>query len=651
MAVRMKRSLFSLLLVARLWLPAPAGAANVVLVRGTVSAPNESERNYAQTVTRHLDRWLTEINILHTTVDDDKLGAALSSARVAILGYNPSLPSRELAELRSLVKRGGKLIVFYSADPDLARLLDMELGPYASGGSWGAIRFNESAPRHLPAVVFQNSRNIRPVRPADPSARVIAHWETTAGKTLSDPAWVQSDKGLWMSHVLLDDGDTEAKKQMLLGLIAICDPSVWAAAASRSLENGFTLGTCRGVAEAIPRLKELAIGTPGELRVKATLSQAEAFYGELKALYDQRRYPEVVDRSRGLRTLLLEAYGAIQSPRPGEFRGVWNRFGTGLYPGDWNRTCKVLAASGFTDLIPFMLSPVAAHYNSRVLPTSDTLETLGDQLLPCVDAAHRNGLKVHAWKICWQVEGAPADVLKKLERKRRLQVSDKGETVNWLCPSQPENLALEKDSIRELVKNYDVDGIHLDYIRYNDGHTCFCSFCRDAYARDTGRSVASWPPPTDPWEKRKNYYRWRSGQITRFVRDVSVLAREIRPGIKISAAVYGKYPSCVEGVGQDWALWLKSGYVDFVCPMNYTANVSQYTDYVRAQLALPGAAGRVYPGIGVTALESRLDPVQVVDQIIAGRKEGAPGFTLFELNRVVEKEIFPVLNLGITRLR
>ena len=651
MAVSMKRSLSTLLLVVWLWPFSPANAAGVVLVRGTVSAPNESERNYAQTVTRHLDRWLSEIGIPHGTVDDDKIDTALPAARVAILGYNPSLPARELADLKAFVKRGGKLVVFYSADPDLAALLHMKLGNYLSGGSWAAIRFNASAPPHLPPVVFQESRNIRPAIPADASARTIACWETAAGKALADPAWVQSDGGFWMSHVLLDDGDTEGKKQMLLGIVAACDPAVWEPAASHCLDAGSTPGQFRDTAEMIRQLTERAGGTPGELRAKATLSQAGARYAELKNLYGQRRYAEVVERGRGLRALLLEAYGAIQSPRSNEFRGVWNRFGTGLYPGDWNRTCKVLAASGFTDVIPFMLSPVEANYASRVLRPSETMQSSGDQLQSCVDAAHRSGLKVHAWKICWRVDSAPADVVKKLARQRRLQVSDRGDTLNWLCPSQPENLILEKDAVRELVKNYDVDGIHLDYIRYNDGHTCFCPVCRDAYARDTGRSVTPWPPPTDNWEKRKEYYRWRSGQITRFVRDVSVLAHEIRPGIKISAAVYGKYPGCVEGVGQDWALWLKSGYVDFVCPMNYTANTSQFIDYVRNQMTLSGATGKVYPGIGVTALESRLDPVQVVDQIAALRKEGAPGFTLFELNRVLEKETFPILSLGITRLR
>jgi len=643
----MRRVLYGLMLFLLLCVPR-SYAAGVVLVRATVSAPNEAERKYGETVNRHLDRWLTEMNVPHEVVDDNQVGPALARARVAILGYNPNPPRSELADLKAFVNRGGKLIVFYSADPDLAALLHMKMGKYQTGGAWGAIRFNQQAPPHLPTIVYQDSRNIRLVHPSDTSAKVIASWETAGGKALPDPAWVQSDRGAWMTHVMLDDGDSWSKKRMLLGLVGVYDPSVWAPAAARCLQEASTLGKFKTFAEATQAIPALATGTAEQRRAKAAMAAVVALYNELAAALNDRRYAEVVERSQGLRALLLEAYGAAQAPRSGELRAVWDRFGMGLYPGDWNRTCRQLALQGVTDIIPFVVSPVEANYDSRLVPASATMSTYGNQLKQCVEAAHRNGLKVHAWKICWKVDNADADVLKKLRKQGRLQVTDKGETLNWLCPSNLENIQVEKDAIREIVKNYGVDGIHLDYIRYSDGHVCFCETCRAAYARDTGRALTPWPPPADKWPLRKEYYRWRQAQITRFVRDVSALARTVRPGIKISAAVYGKYPGCVEGVGQDWAAWLQSGIMDFVCPMDYTTNVTQFAEYVRNQVSLPGTAGKVYPGIGVTATESRLDPIQVVDQIVALRKEGAPGFALFELNHVLEKEVLPILSLGLT---
>ena len=94
--------------------------------------------------------------------------------------------------------------------------------------------------------------------------------------------------------------------------------------------------------------------------------------------------------------------------------------------------------------------------------------------------------------------------------------------------------------------------------------------------------------------------------------------------------------------------WLREGLVDFVCPMNYFTDTKQFEDYVRTQLAMPSAAERIVPGIGVTSTSTRLDAVQTINQIVRARAAGAPGFILFELNPALDREILPVLSLGVT---
>ena len=80
--------------------------------------------------------------------------------------------------------------------------------------------------------------------------------------------------------------------------------------------------------------------------------------------------------------------------------------------------------------------------------------------------------------------------------------------------------------------------------------------------------------------------------------------------------------------------------------MNYTTAPAQFEEYLNVQLALPSAKGRVFPGIGVTAAESRLNANGVIDQLRALRNHGAEGFALFDLNHVLEYEILPTLKLG-----
>jgi len=131
------------------------------------------------------------------------------------------------------------------------------------------------------------------------------------------------------------------------------------------------------------------------------------------------------------------------------------------------------------------------------------------------------------------------------------------------------------------------------------------------------------------------------------VEAVSREARRLRPGIRVSAAVFRNYPNCRDTVGQDWVLWVERGYLDFVCPMDYLADDEELANTVRRQLDF--VAGRVplYPGIGASA--PGLPPEQVIWQIQRARDVGAPGFVIFNYDLAVAEQHLPALRLGITR--
>jgi uncharacterized lipoprotein YddW (UPF0748 family) len=649
----MSKRFFSLLSIFLIILQhLTVSAQEIAVVKGTVSTPDDAEKNYAEAVTKRLTRWLTSLNLAHIILNDETVSSeTLKGISVIILGYNPRLPEKEITTLKTFTGRGGKLIVFFSSDPELAKMMNMKLGNYVSsetGGRWNLIRFTDSAPPHLPPSVRQESRNIRPAYPLPNKSKIIALWEDASGNITTEPAWVQSDKGFWMSHVLLDDGDTENKKQMLLALVAHCNPSSWSSTASHHLIESSILPGYRNFPETVKGITNRANNSPAESKARSALDRASALYIELKQMLDNKQYPEIVEKCRTLNALLSEAYACVQPAAPEKFRGLWEQTGIGLYPGDWDRTCKLVADNGFTDILPNMLLAGIAHYDSKIIPTSNSFRLYGDQLTKCIDAAHKNGLRVHVWKGCWRLDYAPESFIRKLQKENRMMVSDNGKTANWLCPSNPDNLRQEKDTIREILQKYQVDGIHLDFIRFKDSHTCFCNGCKSRFENDIGKRVSKWPLPSGNTEIRKEFNRWRCSQITRLVRDVHAIARTLKPEIQVSAAVYANYPAISDSIAQDWGLWLKDDLVDFVCPMDYVQNNEQFSAIIKRQLALPMANNKVYPGIGVTASESRLTPIQTMDQLAIINKEGASGFALFDLNRVLASEVLPLLRLSST---
>jgi len=195
---------------------------------------------------------------------------------------------------------------------------------------------------------------------------------------------------------------------------------------------------------------------------------------------------------------------------------------------------------------------------------------------------------------------------------------------------------------------YDVDGIHFDYIRYPDGDHCFCDGCRDRFHRAADKKPANWPGDVQPQGPlRQSWLDWRRDNITTVVRAVSEQARAINPRIKLSAAVFRNWAADRDGVGQDWKLWCDQGWLDFVCPMDYTPSHRQFENMVAQQVQW---AGRVpcYPGIGVSASSSRLAVDSVIQQIQITRRHNTRGFVLFNYGATESDDLLPLLGLGIT---
>jgi uncharacterized lipoprotein YddW (UPF0748 family) len=334
-----------------------------------------------------------------------------------------------------------------------------------------------------------------------------------------------------------------------------------------------------------------------------------------------------------------------------EGRAFWNHSGTGAYPGDWERTAKTLQENGINMILPNQLWAGRADYPSKLLPQSDTFRKYGDQVAQCLAAAHRHGLQVHVWKVNFNLGNAPKAFVEKLRREGRTQISATGKATNWLCPSHPENFQLEVDTMLEVARMYAVDGLHFDYIRYPDGEHCYCDGCRKRFEADSRKPVGQWPGDCYHGSRRDEYRTWRCAQITRVVEAVSREAKRVRPGIKISAAVFGAYPSCRQAVGQDWVAWVKAGYLDFLCPMDYSAGDDTFADLVSSQMYFVGGRVPIYAGIGATAVTPPMTASQVIVQIEKGRALGASGFSIFNLDGKTIETLVPEIGIGLKAAR
>lgn len=511
------------------------------------------ESGYYTSLAKHIVRWLSQQSIKSDFASKDDLSKALATAKMAFLVGYSEVTEAEMKEIRNFRSRGGRLVVFYSSAPKLASLMGVKCLGYKAAeypGQWSCMNFNMDTSKGWPKSILQTSTVLQRVSPISGKSRIMATWADRTGKSTGEPAWIVSNSGYWMTHVLLADGDEKEKARLVAAMVGSVIPSLWNYTQARNRE----------------------------------LSEAKA----------------------------VKAFAERQEKRPGEIHAVWDHSGCGLYPGNWSKTMAVLKANGVTDVFVNVAGAGFAHYPSKVLPRSKTYEQEGDQLLACVAAGKKANIRVHAWILCFTATRSSPSVLENFSKRGWRLKTKTGKLSEYLDPSNRLVQSYILAAIDEIQLKYpSVSGIHLDFVRWYE------------------QSV-----------RPKN----AAQVISKFV--ASAKRRVVRPRW-FTTAVLGKYPQCVNSVGQDWVSWIASNSVDYVVPMDYTENTNTFEEYLRQHASLKTHARKTIAGIGVTANESRLTSLQVINQIRLARKYNMAGVALFDLDRTLEVDILPYLRLGL----
>ena len=201
--------------------------------------------------------------------------------------------------------------------------------------------------------------------------------------------------------------------------------------------------------------------------------------------------------------------------------------------------------------------------------------------------------------------------------------------------ARPEVRRYEAALMKEVCDNYDVAGVHFDYVRIGDG-VCFCPHCRRNLKRLEGitpEKIRGWARVPEKW------HHWRCDNITSFVRDVSKHAR--RKKKEVSAAVFAGVPEAVMVQGQDFAAWSHAGLLDLVVPMNYWNSPWLMERYLKNQVAQnKGGKAQLWQGLGRFCMDNRQ---QFVEQLRITKKHGIKGVVIFEHNSL-KKPDFKILS-------
>ncbi len=320
--------------------------------------------------------------------------------------------------------------------------------------------------------------------------------------------------------------------------------------------------------------------------------------------------------------------------RPELIRALWVTRWDYRTPEDIAAICRNARSVGVNTLLFQVRGQGTVCYRSRIEPWADEFggrDPGFDPLAVAVREAHSNGLALHAWintMPAWKGKVPPANPLQLYNahpegllydaRGHRQPLSDYYVMLN---PAYPEVRQYLVGVCHEIITRYDVDGLHLDYIRFVlDESGAGIDYPHDRRTLALYRQATGLTPEADPirWD------RWRADQVSLVVDEIGRMKRNARPHILLTAAVFGDRRRAYDEHLQDPVAWVRSGAVDAIFPMAYRQSTG---DFARLIGDWRAAAGRdkVIPGIGIYMIESD----QAAAEQLSLAQRGGNGFALY----------------------
>jgi uncharacterized lipoprotein YddW (UPF0748 family) len=352
-----------------------------------------------------------------------------------------------------------------------------------------------------------------------------------------------------------------------------------------------------------------------------------------------------------------------------EFRAVWVAAVSNI---DWPSRPGLSSFEQRTELLAILDRAAALRLNAVILhvrPAADALyrsslepwseyltgqqglppEPAYDPLAFAVEAAHARGLELHAWfnpfRAFHPSSRTPDTAFTHVTRNGRVAVVRYGRH-RWMDPGDPRVRRHSLQVISDVVRRYDVDGVHIDDYFY-------------PYRERDAATNEEIPFPDDAtyaaYRRRGGTLErddWRRNNVDVFVRDMYRAVKAVKPHVKVGVSPIGiwrpGFPEgacCFDAYSQIYAdarKWLVEGWMDYFTPQLYWAidSVRQsYPALLDWWVEQNTKRRHIWPGLFTSKVGAQAArptetwaPTEIIDQILITRDhEGASGHVHFSM--------------------
>lgn len=358
----------------------------------------------------------------------------------------------------------------------------------------------------------------------------------------------------------------------------------------------------------------------------------------------------------------------VQPPRvPREFRGAWVATVANI---DWPSKPGLSVAEQKAELITllnqavdlklnaliFQVRPACdAMYASQFEPWSEYLTgAMGkapspfyDPLAFAISEAHQRGLELHAWFNPYRAHHPKtwSPITARHISQTRPELVRKYGKYLWLDPGEPAVQDYSLKVVMDVVKRYDVDGIHFDDYFY-------------PYAEKLADGREQPFPDEASWQRygaggQLSRDDWRRENVNRFIERTYQSIKAAKPWVKFGLSPFGiwrpGHPPQIRGFDAhdrlyaDARKWLQLGWADYFAPQLYWASDIREQSFpvLLGWWAEQNAKQRhLWPGLNAAEAGGKLKNTEIARQILLTRKQArATGNILYSFSALTDNRV------------
>jgi uncharacterized lipoprotein YddW (UPF0748 family) len=275
-------------------------------------------------------------------------------------------------------------------------------------------------------------------------------------------------------------------------------------------------------------------------------------------------------------------------------------------------------------------------FNNEAGVKTDPLYSSRDIIAEAVAEGHRVGLHVEAWFEYGFVGGwsgnMPAGEKGPIFKKHPDWVARKsdgteidGSNFYWMAHARKDAQDFLIALAAELTRNYDIDGIELDRIRYSSTEYGYDNYTDSLYKTENSGSA---PPKS---YNDAGWIKWRADKLNQFAARIYDTLKNINPNINVSNApsLYGTSYTSYNQYCQDWVWWVNNKKIDNVQVQSYLSTPASFGTVIDYMGALISDKTKAFPCFAVNPSGTPFDPAVAAQFVTVTRDKGYKGNSIW----------------------